>query len=998
MIIPRHYENLKVLHENTMPYRAYYMPASYNMGALVENREASDRMQLLNGMWKFKYYESIYDLQEHFYEETYDSSSYAEMKVPGTWQCNGYDKQQYTNVRYPFPIDPPYVPQENPCGAYVKEFTYKKDEKAPRAYLNFEGVDSCFYVWLNGTYVGYSQVTHATSEFDVTEYIKEGPNKLAVLVLKWCDGSYLEDQDKYRMSGIIRDVYLLKRPEAFIYDYFVKTKIHGDEAEVSIHTEHIGENVAAKAILRDADGTVVAEQSYTGEAKLLIKNPVLWNSEAPYLYELALETENEVIVDRVGIREICIKDKIIYINGAPVKFKGVNRHDSDPVKGSAVEFADVKKDLLMIKEYNFNAVRTSHYPNAPYLYQLCDEIGLFVFAEADNESHGAQLQYLKDKSLEHFIARWNERIANNPEWTAATVDRTKHCVHREKNRPSVVIWSMGNECAYGCTFEEALAWTKEYDPSRLTCFESSIYCKKDNDFDFSNIDIYSRMYPSLAEIDEYLQSQPEKPGLLIEYCHAMGNGPGDLEDYYEKFYQYDMFAGGFIWEWCDHAIYKGEGKYFYGGDHGETIHDGNFCMDGLVYPDRRPHTGVIEAKNVNRPARVIAFDQEKQELTLRNYMNYLDLKDYVDISYEMNCDGQVVQSEILELKESIPAREEAKFTFNLQVPERGKCYLKVQYISKKNGEVLGFDEVALENKDSRNQVALGYMDFEEEKGNFEIMEDNRFLVIQTDSFRYIYNKLVGCFTQMEVEGESLLDKPMEYNIWRAPTDNDRNLKHAWMRAGYDRSYARAYHTSWAKTEHEVILQTKLSIAAVALQNVLEIQATWRIQVNGALNVKFEVKKDKEFLELPRFGIRMFLKKDYRQVTYYGMGPYESYVDKRRASYHGLFTADVTELHEDYLKPQENGSHTDCDYVKVDNGENSFFVVAENPFSFNVSEYTQEELTEKEHNFELKPCGSTVLCIDYTQNGIGSNSCGPELQSKYKFDEEAFTFEFTIIIE
>ena len=1005
MIIPRHYENLEVLHENTMPYRAYYMPASKNMGALVEDRMESDRVQVLNGTWKFRYFESIYDLQEKFYEDGYLAENFADIKVPSVWQCEGYDQHQYTNVRYPFPIDPPYVPQENPCGAYLRNFEYQKEEKAEKVYLNFEGVDSCFYVWLNGVYVGYSQVSHATSEFDVTNYIKEGTNNLAVLVLKWCDGSYLEDQDKFRMSGIFRDVYLLKRPENILYDYFVTTEIEKDAAKVIVRANYEGKAIETTATVFDTEKNIVAknvfqeelQDGYTHKAVLEIENPMLWNSEIPYLYDLVLETADEVIAERVGIREICIENKIIYVNGAAIKFKGVNRHDSHPIKGSAVDFMDVKKDLLMIKEHNFNAVRTSHYPNAPYLYQLCDEIGLFVFAEADNESHGTQEQILQDTSLENFLARWNERIADNPAFTEATVDRTKLCVHREKNRPSVVIWSMGNECAYGCTFEEALAWTKQFDPSRLTCFESSIYVKEDNHYDFSNIDIYSRMYPSLEKIDHYMQHDPEKPALLIEYCHAMGNGPGDLEDYFQKFEQYEMFAGGFIWEWCDHAIYKGDGQYFYGGDHGETIHDGNFCMDGLVYPDRTPHTGLLEAKNVNRPARVIGYSKEKGEIILRNYMNYVDLKAYMDISYEVNCDGEIIQSGMIALKESIPARESKAVPLHISVPKEGKCYLKVKYWLKGTQKQLGFDEILLENKDGRNQKVLSYLEKKEETAAFDISETDRFLVIRTEDFSYTYNKLVGCLEQLHVKGEDVFDQPMQFNIWRAPTDNDRNIKEKWRRAGYDRTSARAYETIYQVSEKDVVIESKLSMAAVALQKVLDIHATWRISAAGTIDVKLEVKKDKEFLELPRFGVRMFLRESFQKVTYYGMGPQESYIDKHRASSHDEYSAVVSELHEDYLRPQENGSHFDCDYVKIAGGEQEIVVAGAQAFSFNVSQYTQEELTEKGHNYELEACGSTVVCVDYAQNGIGSNSCGPELLTQYKFEEKEFTFTFTILL-
>ena len=513
MIIQRHYENLNIMYENTMPYRSYYIPASCNMGPLVENREKSDRMTLLNGKWKFCYFDSIYDLQDAFYEEGYSLDGFEEVTVPGMWQNYGYDTYQYTNVRYPIPLDPPYVPQENPCGAYVRTFEYQKKEDAPNVYLNFEGVDSCLYVWVNGTYVGYSQVSHASREFDITDLVKNGRNTLAVLVLKWCDGTYLEDQDKFRMSGIFRDVYLLQRPDNAIYDYFTTTRIVDGNAEITVRAKYLKEAAPVKIAIYDKEGVLcvsgrlqeISDGEYTHQAVLKIEAPKLWNPEQPYLYTMVLENTGEVIVDRIGIREISIRDAVVYANEVSVKFKGVNRHDSDPVTGFVIGMEQMKKDLQMMKEHNFNAIRTSHYPNAPYFYQLCDEYGFYVIAEADNESHGTQSQYLEDSSWENISKRWNERIADHPAFIPATMDRTRLCVYREKNRPCVVIWSMGNECGYGCTFEEALKWTKEFDPSRLTCYESALYKSDRRRYDYSNIDLYSRMYPELEEIEEYME-------------------------------------------------------------------------------------------------------------------------------------------------------------------------------------------------------------------------------------------------------------------------------------------------------------------------------------------------------------------------------------------------------------------------------------------------------------------------------------------------------------
>ena len=932
------------------------------------------------------------------------------------WQNYGYDSHQYTNVRYPIPLDPPYVPQENPCGAYVRKFYYEIPEEAPRAYLNFEGVDSCFYVWVNGKYVGYSQVSHATSEFDVTEVLKNGENTLAVLVLKWCDGTYLEDQDKFRMSGIFRDVYLVNRPENVVYDYFTTTKIQEEQAVITVQASYQGKAVPTKLTLYDAEHKEIASQVfqentgtvYTHKAVIVVKEPNLWNPEQPYLYTLVLETEGEVITDRIGLREICVKDAVLYVNGTAIKFKGVNRHDSDPVTGFVIGLEQMKKDLQMMKESNFNAVRSSHYPNVPYFYQLCDEYGFFVIAEADNESHGTQSQYLKDSNWENVSRKWNERISDNPEFIPATLDRTKLCVHREKNRPCIIIWSMGNECGYGCTFEEALKWTKGFDSTRLTCYESSFYRSDRRKYDYSNIDIFSRMYPSLEEIQEYMDKKPDKPLLLIEYCHAMGNGPGDLEDYFQIIYEYDVLCGGFVWEWCDHAIYQGQAangkeKYLYGGDFGEEVHDGNFCMDGLVYPDRTPHTGLLEYQNVYRPARVASFCQKTGELCLENYMNYVDLKDYIYLVYEVNCDGKLLEKKQFILQESVLPHKKGTILLDITVPDSGKCYLKVSYHLKHGtsvmaqGRRMGFDEILLKNQDGRNQQATALLETQEQKeAEVQVSETDRFLSIRSDTFFYVYNKLSGLFEQLSVDGEELLETPMELNIWRAPTDNDRKIKQEWIDAGYDRSKARAYDTHWEMNGEGIRIYSTVSVAAVAIQKVLDIEAVWKIYRTGEISVKMHVKKDREFPQLPRFGIRLFLRGEYENLKFYGLGPHESYRDKCRSCSHGLYDTTVEEQHEDYICPQENGSHTDCDYLMLEKENQTVTAVSSRPFSFNVSYYSQEELTRKAHNFELEKSGSTIVCLDYAQNGIGSNSCGPELRKEYQFTEETFTFDMKFL--
>ena len=1007
MIVPRFYEDLNVMHDKTMPARAYYIPASVRMDDLVEHRENSDRFQMLSGEWKFQYYNSIYDVKESFYEKGYDVSGFDHVTVPGVWQMDGYDTHQYTNIRYPFPFDPPYVPQDIPCGAYVHNFEYNREKKASKAFLNFEGVDSCFYVWVNGVYAGYSQVSHATSEFDVTDLLNEGENTLAVLVLKWCDGSYLEDQDKFRMSGIFRDVYLLKRPEKTIRDYHITTDVEKDRVTVKLDM-YFSEPVETKVTIEDKYGAVVArgEAAEDGVLELTVLNPVLWNAENPYLYQIILTMPDEVIVDRIGFRTIEIRDKVVYFNGEKIKFSGVNRHDSDPETGFVIDVRQIKKDLMLMKQHNFNAIRSSHYPNAPYFYQMCDEYGFMVIDEADIEAHGPFMLYRKEDTDQNRFRRWNEKIADDPAWEKAIVDRVRLMVQRDKNRPCIVMWSMGNESAYGCNFEKALAWTKNFDPDRITQYESARYRNYDITYDYDNLDLYSRMYPSLQEIEDYLKNDGSKPFLLVEYCHSMGNGPGDFEDYFQMIHKDDRMCGGFVWEWCDHAIAhgtaeNGKTRYYYGGDHGEAIHDGNFCMDGLVYPDRTPHTGLLEYKNVYRPVRVVSYDWKNGQIVLHNYMDFDDLNNYVDIFYEMTQDGITVEKGKLVNVVAAP-HSDAVVELKLQVPSTGKVYLKLIYRLKKQmpllepGHELGFDEIKLANEDDRNRQAVKWLEQEKEVGAIDVKENERQVVLQANDFTYVFDKRTGLFEDMQFAGRSYIDHPMELNIWRAPTDNDMYIKKEWKKAHYDAAYTRAYRIEVLQNKHGVFIMEHVAVLADTVQKILDVEMTWKINEDGKIEAVIEAVKDREFPELPRFGIRMFLNKKMNEVTYFGMGPQESYRDKHQASCHGLFRSKVAQMHEDYIRPQENGSHYDCDYVEITSGQYGIAAVSNDSFSFNVSVYTQEELERASHNYELEESDSTVFCMDYAMNGIGSNSCGPDVLDKYRFAEEAFRFQFELI--
>ncbi|QNU67165.1 DUF4981 domain-containing protein [Ruminiclostridium herbifermentans] len=1038
MIVEKFFENPKVLHVNTMDNRAYFVPYSNIDEALSADRTCSGRFHLLNGYWNFEYFNSIYDVTEKFYEPGYDFSKFNKIPVPGAWQNFGYDKHQYTNIKYPFPYDPPYVPTENPCGVYIRHFEIDSKFNNLRKFLNFEGVDSCFYLWINGNFVGYSQVSHATSEFDITDLVHEGTNTIAVLVLKWCDGSYFEDQDKFRMSGIFRDVYILFRPQEHIRDFFVKINLKNQykQADISVELEYFNNQISIDYILYDVSGkNIIQKGKADGNCiNFTVNHPQLWNAETPYLYTLVLSSGDEAISTKLGIREIKIENRVVHLNGQKVKFKGVNRHDSNPVTGPAVTIEDMLLDLMIMKQHNINAIRTSHYPNSPVFLELCDKYGFYVIDEADIETHGTTTIYVETKDGSEYPL-----LAHNPLYEETILDRVQRCVTRDKNRPCVVIWSLGNESGYGRNFENALRWIKSYDTSRLTHYESALYPPSGYKCDYSNLDLYSRMYASCEDIINYFENNNwDKPFIQCEFVHAMGNGPGDIEEYYELIEKYDGFCGGFVWEWCDHAIFmgkteKGREKFYYGGDFGDYPNDGNFCIDGLVYPDRRPYTGLLEYKNVIRPVRIIKANIKDGKITIKNMLDFYNLKDYLYITYQVTKNGRVIyegfidDSSILNVK---PHNEKVIY-LNIDSINEGNCYIKFNYIQKndmeftKRGHVLGFDQIevsvekrygtsskidsiikkdmmaqaSLNREGSRSEENQEVFDNNEqvnsEQSNLYVKENDKNVFVVGQNFKYTYNKNTGVFDQIVYNNEIILSKPMNYNIWRAPTDNDKIMSEKWKACGYDRTISRVYSTSVSQLGSSIRIVSELSLAAVHIQRILNISAQWLIGDNGTVAFNMQVEKNMEMPFLPRFGIRFFLPKEINNVEYFGYGPYESYPDKHRASYLGEFRAKVKDMHEDYIRPQENGSHWNCHYVKLLSDDGVGLAATNNEtFCFNVSHYTQEELEAKKHNFELEESGYTVLCLDYTQSGIGSNSCGPELAKKYRFDAQRFEFNMT----
>ncbi len=994
--LPGFYEDPTALHIGCEDNRSYYIPYS------PQDAKDSSRLYLLNGAWDFRFYHTPFELED-FTAPGYIYKNYHTIPVPSCIQMHGYDHHHYTNVNFPFPYDAPYVPSENPTCVYHRSFYIADEFKGFEQYLNFEGVDSCFYLYINQSLVGYSQVSHSTSEFNITPYLKIGENDITVVVLKWCDGSYLEDQDKFRMTGIFRDVYLLMRPKNHIRDFFVKTHLKDNytKAEITIAFSYSGAEIPITCTLTDADCNLIATQKIVGSKAILeVMNPTLWNAENPYLYTLTLTTDDEIIYQRVGIRCIEIKNDIIYINGVRIKFKGTNRHDSDPVTGYTISKDQAIKDLSLMKKHNINAIRTSHYPNAPWFTGLCNEYGFYVIAESDLEAHGAVSFYGGSYSGTYGDLAQMEMFEH------AILDRNQRNVIRDKNNPCILMWSMGNEAGYSKAFEDTGRWIKAYDPTRLVHYEGSVHQTGGHINDTSMLDVYSTMYASVPDIEAYLATNP-KPYMLCEFVHAMGNGPGDIEDYFKCIYSQDRFVGGFVWEWCDHAIYRGitvDGRkiFHYGGDSGEHPHDGNFCIDGMVSPDRIPHPALLEYKNVIRPVRASLVSANEGLIEMENMLDFTNLKDYLTIQAHLLYDGEIVETYELGAIDLVP---HGKTT--LQVPynksyltaKDKKCSvtLKLIYVQSKElkltskGHELGFDQLFL------RESILPFLHVKEQKGSTARIEESSSKIMVTGSnYCYLYNKLRGTFDSLVINNHEILRKPLEYNIWRAPADNDRNICNNWVKAGYDRPIVRVYETKVIQEPNYTAIHSRLAIASIQIQHILDLDAVWYIAGDGTVTLEMDGKRNTDLPFLPRLGLRFFLPKEYKEVNYLGFGPNESYIDKRRSSWYGRFHAQVSDMYVDYIKPQENSSHYGCTDVTLYSPYNrSIHITAAAPFSFQASNYTQEELSLKAHNFELNKADSTVLCLDYKMSGVGSNACGPALNEKYQLCEEIISFKVTL---
>ena len=936
----RIYENTSRTSENRLKTHSYYIPKGVS------------EYKLLNGEWNFAFFKRDIDVPEKI--EKWDK-----IPVPSCWQLHGYEEPNYTNINYPYPCDPPYVPDDNPCGVYEREFEIA--DKWGKLYFVFEGVATCAFLYINGKYVGFTQGSHLQAEFDITDFAVKGNNTVTVKVLKWCCGSYLEDQDAFRYNGIFRDVYILQRP----YNHIVDVEIIPNRTEINV-------KLLGEAGLKIYEGDkLICSENINESFTFTPHNPILWNAEKPFLYTVTLERVGEIIEFKTGLRSIEISSRCeLLINDISVKLHGVNHHDTSKYRGWCQTDEELRRDLELMKELNINCVRTSHYPPPPKFIQMCDEMGFYVVCETDIETHGF-LRRLPNVNY-CFDVENNIWPATNPEWEKEHIERMERMVELHKNSPSVIMWSTGNESGHGINHKKMIQYVNKRDCTRLSHCEDA---SRKGEVDAA--DVYSRMYPSIAEIEQFATDENiNVPVFLCEYSHAMGNGPGDVWDYNEVIDKHPKLIGGCIWEWADHVVTV-DGVQKYGGDfETELTHDKNFCCDGLVFADRTLKAGSLEAKAAYQPIKTVL---ENGKLGVYNRLDFTNLNEY-EFSYVIEVDGAPVKSE----------------TMTLSVAPHTSCEIDIDYTETEceNGVYLN----ATLCKDGKCyatvQHALPYRIAEKPDCELvKLKEEELNIYVKGDNFTYVFSKHYGTFTSIVVDGKEQLADKLTLSAFRAPTDNDRNIEmlwafqSIWQGENLDRAFNKVYDCSIVDGE----IVVKASIAGVSHTPLFKYTCVYKICKNGRIEIKLSGDIREDAFWLPRLGFELQLPEENSSFTYFGRGPIESYCDMKNAALIGLYESNADEEYVNYVRPQEHGNHNDTKWLKI--GKLKF--IADTSFEFNVSKYSTLALYKAEHTDELVADGKTHLRIDYKVSGIGSNSCGPALEKQYQLNEKQMNFAFSI---
>lgn len=949
----RKYENLDYISENREPQRAYYIPEGQPL--------------YLNGMWKFKYYDCDF-------EEDYIEKQWAEIDVPSCWQMRGYGSPNYANVAYPHPFDPPYVPTKNPMGVYEREFVI--EDISLITYIVFEGVSSCLELYINDSYVGYSQGSHLQAEFNISDYVRKGENTVTAKVRKWCSGSYLEDQDFLRFNGIFRDVYILSRPKGHIRDISIITEAN------TIKVDFQG---AAEVSLYDSYKKLIERQYAEGKIAFVIENPILWNSEKPYLYELIFEYKGEKITQKVGFVEYKINDKNEFtVNGVSVKLKGVNHHDTHPINGWAMTEEEIRNDLVLMKKLNINTVRTSHYPPSPKFLEMCDELGLYVMLETDIECHGVENREAGGCGFD-FINNplWP---SENKKWKHAFIERMSRAYNRDKNHCSIFSWSTGNESGFGKNHIEMIKYLKENDPKRLIHCEdasraselSEVYgCDTTTYANYS--DIFSRMYENIKDIVARLENNNfNLPYFLSEYSHAMGNGPGDVCDYWKVIYKYPNFIGGCLWEWADHVVLK-NGVPLYGGDFDdEMTNDGNFCADGMLFADRSFKAGTYEVKAAYQ---YMDCWLNGNVLTITNLYDFTNLSEYI-FSYAIKVDGKTISSNSISL--DIEPKNDKEIT--ITIPESCELGAYVHcYLYDKESYCVAQKQIEIPVKKRIKEKIL------EPSG---AMENKNFIVFCGDNYKYTFSKDLGVFISLIKNGEEQLCAPITLTSMRAPIDNERNIKkkwywyNIWEAENLDRQFDNVYDCQFK----DGYITVKGSLAGVSRSPYFNYTTTYFVCSDGVIKVVLTGEIKQKCVWLPRLGFEFKIPTCKEKFRYYGMGPYESYCDMHHGSMVDWYESTAENEFVNYVVPQEHGNHFKSKKLSFEGG---LVFETENEFEFNVSNYSSEMLMNASHQDELQKEESITVRIDYKNSGIGSNSCGPALSEKYRLKEKNISFSFLI---
>lgn len=999
------WENHQIDGINRMPARAHFLTFPSKEKALLNNNRYTHAFKNLNGVWKFMFLDAPEYSPEGFFNSDFDVTKMDDITVPGNWQLQGYGKMHYSDLWYNFPINPPYVPTENPTGIYKRTFFVEESYRDKKIIIRFCGVDSAYHLWINGKKVGYSKVARNESEFDITDLIRVGEeNDVTVRVYQWSDGTYLEDQDMWWESGIFRDVELIGVPKDGINDYKVIADLDDEykngifKVEVFLRTT---KEVNVTFELVDAgENTVFTKTVVAKEGKACIDEVIAdvnhWTAETPYLYKLFITVEDdgqivEVIPQNVGFRNIRLNGETFLVNGVAIKFKGVNRHDYSPQNGRVVSREEIEKDIILMKQFNINAIRTSHYPNSYYLYDLCDEYGMYLIAETDLECHGFELT---------GDYKW---ITDDPSWELAYVSRMTRMIERDKNHPAIIFWSLGNESAFGCNFRKMTDVAHEMDPTRLVHYEG--------DFDVESADVYSTMYtwienPKKPYLMKDIIEKSKKPHIHCEYCHAMGNGPGNLKDYQDLVYAHDKLQGGFVWEWFDHGIESftesGEKYYRYGGDFGDDPSNKDFCIDGLIMPDRTPSPGLYEYKKVIEPITTTAVDIQKGIINLLSHYDFANL-DRFNLVYKVMEDDVILQTGFMPVP-SIEARANKDITLPydlsvIKVKPGAHYYVNISYQLR---EDTSYASSGHELATAQFELPLykeGIMVRPE--GILNIEKEHTTLHVKGANFSLDFNLVNGNLMNIVRDGMQVLSKGPRLTLWRAPISNDMEIidklkKVYFLHLEHEVVMNIDYHMEGniLKVEVDTINSTTNSAWHFKTKYVYTVcpSGDILIDVEGTPSGRVDLAPDM----LPRIGVSMHLDKSMEHVRYFGMGPGENYADSKEAAQMGLYANTVDGLFTNYVIPQENGNHMGCKWVSMTNDRGMGLLAStEGDFNFSASWYEDKDLDDAKHTCDLVKRDYIVFNVDYKQNALGTNSCGQWQLDKYRAKFEDFKLSFRL---